>query len=68
VPQDKAEALSWNRKAAEKNNKTAPYRIGLAYLKGEGIAQDKAEAIRWLKLAAERRNDDAIKLLKSIEE
>ena len=47
VPQDKAEAACWYRKAAEQKNVRAQWRLGNMYASGDGVPQDKAEAAHW---------------------
>ncbi len=69
VPQDYAEALKWNRKAAEQGNAKAlewfhkaaeqgnadaQFHLGLMYDKRLGVAQDYAEAVKWYREAAEQ--------------
>ena len=52
VPQDLAAALSWYRKAAERNNAMAQYSIGIMYRNGKGVPQDYVLAHFWLNVAA----------------
>jgi hypothetical protein len=40
VPQDFAEAVKWYRKAAEQDNATAQYTLGVCYDNGRGVAKD----------------------------
>jgi len=69
VPQDYAEALKWNlkaaeqgnakalkwyRKAAEQGNAEAQFHLGLMYDKRLGVPQDYAEAVKWYREAAEQ--------------
>ena len=49
---DKAEAVKWLRKAAEKGHLQAQTLIGAFYFQGDGVAVDKAEAIKWFRKAA----------------
>ena len=52
VPQDREEAVSWFRMAAEKGHSSAQYNLGLTYHKGAGVPQDSAEALKWFRKAA----------------
>ncbi|HVY71804.1 MAG TPA: tetratricopeptide repeat protein, partial [Verrucomicrobiae bacterium] len=52
-PKDLAEAAAMYRTAAEKGDTKAQFKLGLLYLKGEGVPQDFVEAVRWLRKAAE---------------
>ncbi|MCL2711495.1 MAG: SUMF1/EgtB/PvdO family nonheme iron enzyme, partial [Planctomycetaceae bacterium] len=50
VPEDKAEAVKWFRKAAEQGNAAGQGCLGV-YYRGEG---DEEEAVKWLRKAAEQ--------------
>jgi TPR repeat protein len=63
VAQDKAEAVKWDRLAAEQGYAEAQYNLGLAYYRGEWVMEDKAEAVKWIRLAAEQKHDEAWKWL-----
>ena len=54
VAVDKAEAIKWFRKAAEKGRPESQTMLGMCYLNGEGVAADKTEAVKWLWKAAEQ--------------
>ena len=54
VAVDKAEAVKWLRKAAEKGHPESQTMLGMCYLNGEGVAADKTEAVKWLWKAAEQ--------------
>ena len=54
VAVDKAEAVKWFRKAAEKGRPESQTMLGMCYLNGEGVAADKTEAVKWLWKAAEQ--------------
>jgi uncharacterized protein len=56
IPQDRAEAASWFRMAAEKGHARAQYNLGLTYHKGAGVPQDSVEALKWFRKAAEQGN------------
>jgi hypothetical protein len=59
VPQDYAEALRWQRRAAEQGHAKAQFNLGEMYYFGEGIAQNYTEAVRWYRLAANHGDVDA---------
>ena len=52
VKQDKVEAVSWVRKAAEQGRCLAQLALGVCYANGEGIEQNKVEAVKWYRKAA----------------
>ena len=52
VPQDKAEAARWFRKAAMKHDAEAQHQLAVLLLNGDGVRQDPAEAADWLRKAA----------------
>ena len=54
VPQNKAEAFKWCRKAAEQGNSDAQNVLGNLYYYGEGVPKSKAEAFTWYRKAAEQ--------------
>jgi TPR repeat protein len=54
VRQDFAEALKWNRLAAEAGSADAQARLGHQYALGLGVAADPAAAERWFAAAAEQ--------------
>ena len=58
-PQDYAEAVKWYRKAAEQNDATAQYNLGLMYANGRGVPQDYVMAYKWINLAATRQEKAA---------
>ena len=56
---DYVKAARQFRIAAEKYNSwsdVAMFRLGLLYVKGQGVPQDYAEAVKWFRRAANRRN------------
>ena len=53
VTADKAEAVKWLRKAADKGNVRAQYNLGMMYDKGDGVPQSLKEAANWYRKAAE---------------
>ena len=63
VPQDRAEAARWYRKAAEQGDADAQFNLGLMYHNGQGVPQDHAEAARWSRKAAEQRDAEAQNIL-----
>ena len=54
VPQDRAQALSWYRKAAEQGYAIAQKNLGNMYENGLGVTQDYVQAYKWYSLAALR--------------
>jgi TPR repeat protein len=63
VPEDKAEAAQWYRKAAEQGDADAQSQLGFMYYNGEGVSADKAVAAQWCRKAAEQGDADAQRLL-----
>ncbi len=59
VPQDKAAAARWFRKAAAKGNVDAQWRLATLLHDGDGVAQHKREAEDWFRKAAEQGHADA---------
>ena len=47
------------RMKAEKGDADAGYRLGAAYIRGEGVSQDLEEGVRWLRRSAEQGNAEA---------
>ena len=54
LPAHYAQAVYWNRKAAEKGNAIAQYNLGAAYHYGNGVPQDHVKGVYWDKLAADQ--------------
>ena len=54
VPQDYAQAVQWDRKAAEQGLAEAEVYLGLMYENGTGIPQDYSQAVQWYRKAAEQ--------------
>jgi TPR repeat protein len=50
VSRDRAEALSWYRKAADRGD---AYSLGVVYAEGVGVEQDLAQAVIWYRKAAD---------------
>ena len=50
VPQDYAEAVKWDRKAADQGHAEAQYNLSVAYEKGEGVPKNYVSAHVWLNL------------------
>ena len=59
VAEDAAEAVKWYRKAAEQEESSAQYSLGLSYANGEGVAKDPVRALMWFMNAAESGNETA---------
>lgn len=57
IPEDRALAASWFRKAADQGVSTAQFSLGLMYFRGQGVEKDSREAARWFQKAADQ--DDA---------
>ena len=57
--QDYKKAVEWYRKAAEQNEPSAQYSLGLMYEQGTGVAPSLEEATRWYRLAAKNGDPDA---------
>ena len=68
VTQDDEEAVEWWKKAAEQENAIAQYNLGVMYGKGIGVTQSDEKAVYWLKKSAEQGDEDAIEVLKKLEE
>jgi TPR repeat protein len=51
---DYAQAALWLQKAAEQGDPEAQYNLGLAYIKGRGVAADFGVAFSWMVKAAEQ--------------
>lgn len=51
---DYAEAMRWNRQAADQGNASAQTHIGYLYQNGLGVLQDYGEALRWYRMAADQ--------------
>ena len=68
VEKDYKEAVKWFRKAADQENIDSQYLLGVYYYRGLGVPEDKDEAIKWLRKAAGQGCEDAIKLLKELNE
>ncbi len=54
VPADKAEAVKWLQRSADKGNVRAAYNLGMMYDKGDGVPQSLKEAANWYRKAAEK--------------
>jgi len=59
VTRDKAQAVSWYRKAAEQGDAKVQYFLGVCYYYGEGVAKDDVEAVKWWRQAAEQGDANA---------
>jgi uncharacterized protein len=60
VNQNYAEAVKWDRKAAEQGEKQAQYNLGQLYISGEGVQKDEAEGVKWILMAADQWHVPAI--------
>jgi len=59
LPKNLAEALRWERMAADKGYAPAMFSIGHYYENGEGVPKSEAEALRWYRMAAEAGSREA---------
>jgi hypothetical protein len=55
----RTESAASLRKAAERGDAEAQYKLGLAYFEGEGVRQDQTEAVKWFRKAAEQGHANA---------
>jgi TPR repeat protein len=53
APKDFAEARRWFRAAADQDNASAQFSLGVLYDNGYGVPQDYAEAVAWYRKAAD---------------
>ena len=56
MSRDFAQAATWFRRAADQGNASAQAKLGLMYVKGEGVPQDFAQAVNWSRKAADQGN------------
>ena len=59
VPQDRAIAASWYRRAAEQDHLAAQLFLGILYHSGDGVEKDYKKAAHWLEGPANDGNDQA---------
>lgn len=59
LAKDPVEAVKWFRKAAEQNDASAQFNLGVCYKQGHGVAIDFVEAVKWYRKAADQNNDNA---------
>jgi Sel1 repeat len=62
----KDKTLEWHQDQADKGNAYGQYRMGLRYLKGDGVPSDRAKAIDYLSKAAAQGNEEAQKELRKL--
>jgi TPR repeat protein len=60
MPRDFTEAVKWYRKAAEQNDSSAQFSLGVMYHQGAGILKDEVEALAWFKISAAAGDKSAI--------
>ena len=53
VTKDQSKAVQLWKQAAETNNTTAEFNLGIQYMLGEGLAKSDQEGARWIGKAAE---------------
>ena len=68
VPVNQTEAVNWYRKAAERGDRDAQYKLGGCYEKGFGVQKDLNEAMNWYERAAEKENKDALTALQILQD
>jgi TPR repeat protein len=51
---NRGEAMKWTRMSAEIGSALAQYRLGIAYLSGDGVPENHAEGVNWLVKAAKQ--------------
>jgi uncharacterized protein len=56
VPRNDAEAVKWDRLAADQGDTNAQTFLGFSYANGQGVPRNYAEAVKWYRLAAEQGN------------
>ena len=54
LEEDPAEAARWHWMLAEQGETSSQFKLGIAYMEGEGVSQDLAEAARWFQAAEQR--------------
>ena len=59
--------MKWYRKASDKDNGAAQYRIGTMYENGIGVERNQDEALKWYEKAAENCDENAEKRLYQID-
>jgi TPR repeat protein len=59
-PQDYLEAVKWFRRAADQDDPVAELRLGMMYLKNQGVPQDFVQAHKWFNLSAVQGVQDAV--------
>ena len=62
MPEDKAEALKWYRKAADQGHAQAQAMLGIAYGEGFGVPQDYIQSYMWHNLASAQGEAREVKL------
>ena len=66
VPQDHATAVEWFRKAAEQDDDSAQYNLGVCYYNGLGVDKDEQMGIQLMSRAARKGNQSAQDTLRSL--
>ena len=59
--------MEWFKLAAAKGNADAQTKIGVMYIRGDGVAKDFAEGLTWFKLAAAQGHASAQAFLDQLE-
>ena len=67
VTQNYKKAVEWYQKAADQGHTSAQYNLGYCYLYGQGVTKDISKAKEWLQKAADQGDEDALAVLKKLE-
>lgn len=65
---DYEKALYWYKKAAQRGNPHAQFKIGLMYYNGKGVIQNAKQADYWFRLAAEQGHAEAKSYIGDVEQ
>ena len=68
VPESRAEAVKWWRKAAEQGDALAQKNLGVMYVTGEGVPVNNVKAYMWWALAKAQGDEGAAGNLDIIKE
>ena len=63
VPENKAEAVKWYRKAADQGDADAQFNVGVMYANGDGVPENDIRAYVWWSMAKTQGNAEAAKNL-----
>ena len=68
TPERQAEGVEMLREAAHAGSSASQYRLGLAYLYGDGVDVDEARALAWLILAESNGSGEAAERVNALEQ